>query len=1409
MLKDGKELELAVKVHFENLLEQIGLEVIKNRRQNSGTQDGFDNEIVVVDSCYDRKKIYIECKDYTKNLSYSEAIVKIPQIISSYTPDLLLFVSPHRQFSNPFNDTRLVNFYSEFKVPIQFLTPDNRVEELFALDKDLYQKIYQKEIDFEVNDAKILDRFEKIIFSSKPLKKIILKDSQKEEFIKNCLVAKDYIERSIRDPETSETNQIFNNIKGIALRVRVKDRSIKNGLVLLGNPGTGKTTELKKLAYDLWEEREQGVPYFNNISTFIESNTLEDYLPSNWEEYPLIYAIYDGVDEIQNASKFRTRLEKFVSDNNRNNIKFILSCRTNIYENRVKEITGFDCVEIEDLDYTSAVDFLVDSFGVERQLIDREVYFSDINKFMTIPYYLVLLGEYLREYNVFPTTKVTLIKTYIDKRLADDKKKLKNIDKYDNSLIIYFCKKVSLAMEAMQINYIEEKYLNILLGEDKIAFTNCCFVEKIYQEDKWKFEHRNIQEYFVAISLSNLSLKEILNFIAIPNLEKTHPSWLNSISYLLSILDKNSNLYKKIIDWLISHDYEVLFKADSNRISTDIKITVLQMHFMKKCKEEILWISNYNGSVKDIAKFGDCMDNFLYLLNQVRDIKNHRRARISALDLISMMNLYVENRVENLKSLYVELLGNLIIEEDHDFVANILGQIKELEFHKQDPVFFKKVIFTLGDYDYHRAISSILNMINEACYFDDYFIYVKNLVPKILGSKKRNYEKDDKFYSNEEQSLKEILLNFKEEYHLIYALEIVTNIDYLNRLKNRNQNIVSILVDNLIHNFSESLFDLVVNLVLTKVIDSRFYEIDKLCRFFNETGTNDRVFKTIYVTQLNRDLSKDFNSKLRYLVYLCDENLLKFIYDDFNNGNINYEDIKYFRNVLSNYNHDLRILFEKEIVSLTGYDFGGDVYDQEITKKWKYYHENRNQLEFDLLFDNGKLTNLVVSYFSHLKKNELTRKDLLDNKENYYNDVELMTKFPQNFLDILNDSFDKKTFIKIDDVKTLLEDEIYLMNKIYEILRGKNNNITVSEFQRNVIYEWCIKNIELTDFKKHYDDSSNSIRKLLIWFFRYYFKFIFSESVLLDLLFVDYSVDEYQHNKNLGYEYIFEQIREENVRERICHNLMNHNLEPKIFFNHAEYILDNNIRSYEYILVIKDFIKNKNIEFHYKYKLFIRYFEIHPDEYLLKELIEQGEFNEYYDDLFYYSLFYLILLNHNKYVIEVLLELLNDNDISDRKEIKIIELLIRANYSAAFKLLNNYLTKNESIYFDRKSYKINSEFVKEYSNEEALEDLIELLIIGLNYQSKFDKFREYETPLRLALNSILAICKASEEEPKLCLFVLNKVKDEVPSKLNSDVDKFYFSYLINEINDVYYNFKSVKLSFSEICKKIDELKYEL
>lgn len=139
----GSDFEKLVQPFFKKIFEEMGFLVIQVRKQDSGTQNGFDISVSFFDDNEQEREFFIECKYYTTaQLEWSEILNKQLQLeASSHKPTAFIVLSPLRNLSNIDHNVQ-ASVVKKFKYPVEFWTPDRDVKKLFALDEDVYKKVF-------------------------------------------------------------------------------------------------------------------------------------------------------------------------------------------------------------------------------------------------------------------------------------------------------------------------------------------------------------------------------------------------------------------------------------------------------------------------------------------------------------------------------------------------------------------------------------------------------------------------------------------------------------------------------------------------------------------------------------------------------------------------------------------------------------------------------------------------------------------------------------------------------------------------------------------------------------------------------------------------------------------------------------------------------------------------------------------------------------------------------------------------------------------------------------------------------------------------------------------------------------------------------------------------------------------
>jgi hypothetical protein len=161
----GSDFEKIVQPFFRTLFNDMGFMVIQVRKQDSGTQNGFDISVYFLDDNELEREIFIECKYYTTaKLDWAEIFNKQIQLdASNHRPTAFIALSPLCNLSN-INHNVQANAVKKFKYPVDFWTPDKDIAQLFALDEEVYKLVFDKPTcDISIDKDKELCRIKAMI----------------------------------------------------------------------------------------------------------------------------------------------------------------------------------------------------------------------------------------------------------------------------------------------------------------------------------------------------------------------------------------------------------------------------------------------------------------------------------------------------------------------------------------------------------------------------------------------------------------------------------------------------------------------------------------------------------------------------------------------------------------------------------------------------------------------------------------------------------------------------------------------------------------------------------------------------------------------------------------------------------------------------------------------------------------------------------------------------------------------------------------------------------------------------------------------------------------------------------------------------------------------------------------------
>jgi len=744
-------------------------------------------------------------------------------------------------------------------------------------DKNGLLHSYSSNIDFQEKIQKVLlDKMFNVFLIENKEQKTTYLDSRQPNDLQQYLIKTElpegYLHRLlIHYSFVNDNSQILyqdKNRESLTLLINIQKR-----IVILGDAGSGKSTELKNLANHLGQNDSAYFPIFQSLNLYTPEKTIESFLPDFWKEISpnLLVIIWDGLDEIQ-PQHFITvirQISLFAEGNSE--IRIVISCRTNFYElpsmGSSGTLLGFEPYFIKDFGLWDVKQYYASKFRTEEAeqfiKVALEERFEDL---LTKPFFLMLLAEIYAEQKNLHQSRTSLFKQYILSRFNFDKTHFKgtfNIREKKEE-ILNLLEKVGLGMEIFAKNLIDEsELLKIISSEELIVLKfSTAFKKKDGEEGKWQFEHNNFQEYLAAKALSQLPFESVVKFIAFePSYKKLIPSWVNTLTFLFSMLEKNEQLLKELTNWVIESDKEIIVKIEREKISEEIRNEIFKSIY-NYYKSYDIWLRSNKFNEKDLARFGQSIDSIKFLIEELTDVKNTKTVKRNCIHLLGNFeyeNNVVKNEVRNV------LLKQ--IDKNINDVHFLNSTIYALNYAKiNDGALIDELMVKLGKRSSQHIRSAMYLLLLSSNSLDKYVKYF------IEGYELKDTESEERgSISSFDESwyLKQCIESIKEPKSLIEIIDFISD-GIRHKYENNFKDLIKTIVENATEAFERdnSIYKSVLKWLQNEIGHYRHNNSELIFTFFDKTETREQAFFDVWKSEDDTEririmtLSKLLNPKL-------------------------------------------------------------------------------------------------------------------------------------------------------------------------------------------------------------------------------------------------------------------------------------------------------------------------------------------------------------------------------------------------------------------------------------------------------------------------------------------------------------------------------------------------------------------
>ncbi len=1003
-------------------------------------------------------------------------------------------------------------------------------------------------------------------------------------------------------------------------------------------------------------------PIYKSLCNYTEYESIEDFLRIPVKEVlkTRVLYLFDGLDEAtsdESLSKYCQRLNEFVENNQES--KIVVSCRTNFYNVTNNPLTGFKVFYLNELGRNDVNEYLrCNHISIDVDLFFTEVHKNNYHDLIHNPFYLELLAQTFERIGNLSLSRAELFNSFIEERIKQDYEHHKS--KFDldgrESGVKQILEVLAISFEILGRNYLKKDEFHNLLGQCQNLFgirhqvydvmRYFSLIKRRYnKQEVWRFEHNNIQEYLAAYVLSKIDYPKILRLICIKRKDniiievlktilnvfgkgslsipgtpisipvgtitgnrfnrfylppkKIAPSWLNTVSFLLSILDKDDKRYKKLLDRLILNEKEVVVKFEPEKLPKDLRNNVFQSIF-NTYKEEDLWVRSNKFDLHEFARFGQTDENIEFLLKELEDSSNKYFVYRETMILLCIMDIESDTHKQKIKELMYKHILLSYRKKDTQYTSQCIDTLRYTNTVNKETV--KWLMKEVGDSEDKYIRSSIYSILIEKDMVDEHIDYIIDGYELWLDRYERRYNQP----SSKEPLYFQEKIRLEDCFSKVKTPEGIKKI--IGQLIKSSYRFSSIddwftyLISNAVSAYDKdkTIFDSVMELFINRRFLTQHTEVSVLLIFFDKTATRERAFERVW--------SLEFKGnewiKIIAIGKIMNSSMVPYVVRQYNIEELSEQDIK---NIYSwmeqqgnNEAEQYRQMIEKEL------DFR---IEKHVRQDFAAESKEKVEQDFKLLFNADSFRREILRIFDEEDRDKFTSDELWGiqekNGEAYY----LVQKYSELSVGLLRNSTRTCAHITKQSIEEFFknkEDFDYVrLSYIKEYLEG-HEDIAVSPEQKKWITAWCQEKASKVNFRKaitkHSKDSYSYNRLAsLIAYFSMRLNIEHQQRILLDMLSFETSI--------LGgglFDYAISKISDdEEIKNRVFRNLENGIDEESVLLNHCSYLAENNVEK-AYPLVLEKII-DPEMDDWFRVEILKRFNEYVQDTRYLKDTVHKAD----------------------------------------------------------------------------------------------------------------------------------------------------------------------------------------------------------
>lgn len=857
--------------------------------------------------------------------------------------------------------------------------------------------------------------------------------------------AEDYQPRTLRAVEYDNLFKLWSDPEDRTLAEIVKS---EKKIAVLGEPGSGKSTELNQLAEDLKGAHDSLFEVFLVKLNNFNGEAITEFLPEKWKETgkEQILIILDGLDEVRpelfqvavrNINAFSSRYE---------DARLVVSCRTNFYEPKSQSqggtLTDFAVFSLNAFNEND-IKTIIKKKGLEYKTFHSAIVDNRFQDISIRPFFLQILAATFMESGGLEGGRKVVFDQAIRIRLAasrpDDKNSSERLDR-----IVKLLSVIALSMEILERNYISDEEIKQLIGSR--SNYDLLLDQSIFSlsNKQWMFEHNNIQEYLAASLFSQLPFDKMITLFTVPVTNKIRPSWMNTLSFLVSILE--NGIRDRLVDWIVLHDPEVLVRFETGRIPDGIRFKIFKRIF-EEITQKKTWIRNSNFSEEDLASFSSGIETRNYLLNYLNSEEDSNvHGQYNAIILLFYFTVSPKDSKKFSDQVF-DFIDRKYTKEELVYPAIILIGMLNLQDKTKTDHLIQKLSSETSRY-YRAALYRLITLLGRNDEFASEFLKGIDLIDGMDNRVGPSLMDESMELTSGIESLEE-MGSFQG------VLEKLTEVERPRRYFGDGHELLEkiLLKAKIKYNDQrdQKFLEAVKKIYLANGYYSEEVNADALLEFIKEAGHSENLFKEIIG---NRSIDGFRKGKLISRL-LTPENA-DLIHQLNKQHDISDEEIVAIYHGINVSRHSTDNIDTLQIIN--------DIYEKSTglnisvrtAAEWDDINRKRVKKNFDCLFSPSDFLLQAEELFAKIGRDKVTYSDSL----RFYTNFSAFdpTDFPVSVVSAIRDLADRTGEVELKDIQAWVDENAdfmdFCISEIYRILKRKDVT-TLDAEQRIFVGNWC------------------------------------------------------------------------------------------------------------------------------------------------------------------------------------------------------------------------------------------------------------------------------------------------------------------------------------------------------------------